>query len=474
VSLWHHARHIDRFDSTHHSPNTHLTGELLGLFYIGLTFPEFARAKRWTQRGRAVLTSELERQVLDDGMHFERSIGYHRYTAEFYLHFLLLARAAREPVSSAIAGRIRDLVAASWLTRRPDGTWPVIGDEDSGTTLLLGTGDAQSQSTILAVGSALFGERAWIPGADVSGRSGAWWLLDSDLWTSLGMMAPATGPISGSLPSAGYFVGRDSSEANGWYCLVDAGPHGGDGTGHAHTDLGHVEIARGRVHIVSDPGCASYTTNARQRDWCRSEAAHACLVVDDAPLAVPAGPFSWQRTSPTPVVLAGDDGAAWWCDLVYRRASRAGVVTHRRQVVLVRERGVLIADWIDAPAAVSFALHWPLAVEEGVLHGGHVRATGFAMQWALGRGESGGAVLERVRSSPGYGREQDSVLVRVPVRCAGHASIVTGFTEDEVALTTSTGPDGIIQCEIRGAEHRTVVMQPGHAPRVMATRDARG
>ena len=56
----------------------------------------------------------------------------------------------------------------------------------------------------IAVGAALVEERTWLEGVDASGRSGAWWLLDDELWASLGAMTPqAPGPSSGALRHAG-------------------------------------------------------------------------------------------------------------------------------------------------------------------------------------------------------------------------------------------------------------------------------
>ena len=59
-----HARHIVRYDSTHHSPNTHLTGEAIGLLYIANTFPAFSKARGWAARARRILRAEGKRQVL--------------------------------------------------------------------------------------------------------------------------------------------------------------------------------------------------------------------------------------------------------------------------------------------------------------------------------------------------------------------------------------------------------------------------
>jgi hypothetical protein len=44
AALWLHANHIRRYLSYYFSPNTHLTGEALGLFYAGTLFPEFRDA----------------------------------------------------------------------------------------------------------------------------------------------------------------------------------------------------------------------------------------------------------------------------------------------------------------------------------------------------------------------------------------------------------------------------------------------
>src|SRR5262249_38852217 len=61
------ALHLETFLSTYFSPNTHLTGEALGLFYIGTIFPEFKDSERWRHTGRGILSDQLERHVQSDG-----------------------------------------------------------------------------------------------------------------------------------------------------------------------------------------------------------------------------------------------------------------------------------------------------------------------------------------------------------------------------------------------------------------------
>ena len=59
-----HASHVAKYLSYYFSPNTHLTGEALGLFYAGILFPEFRGAGRWRKLGMKILVEESERQVL--------------------------------------------------------------------------------------------------------------------------------------------------------------------------------------------------------------------------------------------------------------------------------------------------------------------------------------------------------------------------------------------------------------------------
>ena len=436
AALTYHARHIVRFDSVHHSPNTHLTGEALGLLYIGLFFPELARAREWTALGQAMLDEELDHQVLPDGMHFERAAGYHRYTLEFYAHYLLLAGAFELPVTEHLRERVRALATASWLLRRPDNSWPVIGDEDSGDTLRLSSLPAQDQRPALVVAAALSGSA--VPNEDIASGA-AWWLLQDLEWNRLLELQQVGGeqpPIVGALPSAGYYVGREDASATAWYCVVDAGPHGGDRTGHAHTDLGHVEIAHGSDAIVVDPGCAVYTTDRSARDLARSERVHACLNVDGEPLAVPASAFSWTRLSPTPTASWGRSEELWWCELQYTRTLTSGTLTHRRQVVLARDAGVVVCDWLTGDVPSGCAIHWPLGadVDESCLEAATLTVGQHRVRWASAS-ERLSATLAPLTRSPGYGRAYAGRLLRVGIDATGPQTLASTFT---TATTTST------------------------------------
>jgi hypothetical protein len=353
--LWYVAegsRLLMAFDSVHHSPNTHLTGEALGLLYAGDCFPGLRDAARWRQRGVAVLTSEVVHQFLPDGMHYERATGYHRYHVDFYLHASMIARSRNETWDTAWAGPLRAALDASLALRRPDGTWPVLGDEDGGNVVGMWSPDATDQGAALALGFALFGETDWIAGLMPSARSRPWWFG----YAVTPMQPMVTASRSFHLPNAGYLGATDSS---GWYCLVDAGPHGGDGTGHAHTDLGHVEIAYQSTRVVVDPGSFVYGAIPDRRAHERSLAAHASLVVDDCLLAEPNGPFGWRSVAPTPSLDWRAEGATWMATLRYR-TGRQQSVDHVRKVALIHGVGVVVVDGLSGEGEHGVLLNWPL------------------------------------------------------------------------------------------------------------------
>src|SRR5439155_9729176 len=152
-----HASHVERYLSYYFSPNTHLTGEALGLVYAGVVFPELRAADRWRKVGTRILIEQSERQILADGVYFEQSACYQRYTAEIYLHFLVLAARNGIEIPTSVQARIQQLLDFLLAIRLPDGSLPQIGDADGGWLLPLARRAAHDARGVFAIGAALFG-----------------------------------------------------------------------------------------------------------------------------------------------------------------------------------------------------------------------------------------------------------------------------------------------------------------------------
>jgi Heparinase II/III-like protein/Heparinase II/III N-terminus len=306
--LYLHARHLERYLSTYFSPNTHLTGEALALYYAGALLPEFAAAPRWRETGRAILLEQLARQVHPDGVYFEQASQYHRYTTEFYLHFLLLASRRDDPAVPTVRASVQALLDHLLYLARPDGTIPLVGDDDGGRLVQLDARAPDDVRALLAAGAALFDRADFAAGAlagnETSGgvRSAdhlapMLWLLGAEGLRRFDALRPAApAAASRAFRDGGYFVMRDGWGARANYLVVDCGPHGTMNCGHAHADALAVSVAAGGRPALVDAG--TYTYSGPERNAFRATAAHNTVAVDGQSASVPGDePFQWRHVA---------------------------------------------------------------------------------------------------------------------------------------------------------------------------------
>jgi hypothetical protein len=275
--------HIEENLSQYFSPNTHLSGEALGLFVSALTLPELAGSPRRAGLGRRILLEEASRQVNSDGGHAELSAHYHRYSTDFYLLAALVARLTGDGAASALHDAAARQARFLRAIADDNGRLPRLGDDDGGQLFpvcggrssdcrdTLGSAAAVLNDPGLGVGDATE-ETFWFCGHAVSDR-------------------PAVAIGSASFPSTGYYVSRNAA---GDHLIFDAGRHGYLNGGHAHSDaLSLVLTTAGRPFLV-DAGTGTYTMDAAIRDRFRSTAIHNTIVLDGREQALPRGPFHWS------------------------------------------------------------------------------------------------------------------------------------------------------------------------------------
>ncbi|HVG19430.1 MAG TPA: alginate lyase family protein, partial [Blastocatellia bacterium] len=294
-----HARHVESYLSYYFSPNTHLTGEALGLFYLGTGLPEFSRAGRWREMGLGILLEQLPIHVREDGVYFEQTSYYHRYTVDFYTHLVALARAGGLTLPAIVEERLALALDHLMWTRRPDGAWPLIGDDDGGQLIKLGVRRPDDFRDSLATGAALFGRGDWKQGAGDAAMETLWLLGPDGLARYDGLEAHLPAGQGHAFSDGGYYVMRDGWGEDASFAIVDCGPHGATSCGHAHADALAVEFAAARADWLVDPGTFTYTADASARDEFRASPAHNTVTVDGESQSVPDGPFSWKHVAAT-------------------------------------------------------------------------------------------------------------------------------------------------------------------------------
>lgn len=222
----------------YHIQANHLQRNLSALVFAGLFFGGGLSA-RWRGRRAGQLWKEVREQVLEDGVHYERSPMYHAVLLGDLLLLLGMIEATGAlRVPDAVVQRVRGMVRATGALFRADGRLHLFNDAAEG----------------------MAPSRRWL---DSAARD----VLDEGVAETVGAIV---------LAEAGYF-GFDNGQGD--RLLIDCGAPGPDHQpGHAHCDLLSYELdVRGRPFIV-DSGTSGYADDPL-RSYLRSTRAHNTVVI---------------------------------------------------------------------------------------------------------------------------------------------------------------------------------------------------
>jgi uncharacterized heparinase superfamily protein len=233
----------------------HVIRNVRALLWGGAFF-EGADADRWRRVGEDLLEREIDRQILPDGTHYERSPYYH---AEVFGDLLECHRVTADgALRDRMGARLDDMASALvWLTG-PDGRLALF--KDGGERGALDPRELWGLWRDAPPG----GEGEAVEGARGEGRRP-------------GVGSEGNGPArGGGLPDAGYHGVRTP----GLGLTLFAGPVGApDQPGHGHADIFSFELAVGGVLFCVDTGTATYDAGPL-RDRCRSTRAHNTVTID--------------------------------------------------------------------------------------------------------------------------------------------------------------------------------------------------
>ncbi|HEY0376145.1 MAG TPA: alginate lyase family protein [Pyrinomonadaceae bacterium] len=432
--LYLHARHLETYLSTYFSPNTHLTGEALGLYYLGTALPEFREAARWRERGRDILLGELDKQVRADGVYFEQTSYYHRYTAEFYTHFYLLSRANGRAIERKLTDKLALLLDYLMYITRPDGTSPRVGDDDGGRLVMLDERAPNDFRSALATAAALFARGDYKQVAERATEE-TLWLLGPEGLRAFDAVEPARpAGESRAFEEGGYFVMRDGWAKNSNYLLVDCGPHGAVNSAHAHADALSIELAaRGRPLLV-DAGTYTYTGSPELRDLFRSSAMHNTVTVDDESSSVPGGTFQWLHVAHSTLRCWLTHPRFDYFEGAHDGYERlADPATHARSILFLKNRYWVMRDRVDSRGAHRYGLHFHFSPEADPRSG--VENEAAVVREAAGAGSGleiltfGGAVAARESwVSPCYGQRQPAPGFSISAEARGRHEFITFMT----------------------------------------------
>jgi len=273
-SMYYHGLHIERnLEYIDSECNTnHLLANYLGLFYIGLMFPELGRAQKWLSIGMKGLEKEICLQVADDGADYECSLSYHRLVLEIFLSALVLGKTNEVGFSETFVERLTKMVAFSAAMTAHSGKVPSFGDNDDGFIVKLANTDPHDHRALLDVAAQLFDvkvadnvekseERLWYLGTNTLGRWPGMVRRKSRLFKTTGYAV-----IQNERMHLVFNACGTSEKALG---------------GHKHNDLLSVNLEIDSVPFLIDAGTACYTSDYRLRNRSRSTTVHNTIAIDN-------------------------------------------------------------------------------------------------------------------------------------------------------------------------------------------------
>jgi hypothetical protein len=297
------GRYIERYLSTYFSPNTHLIGEAVALFFIGTLCPQIPSAPRWPQKGLAIVLAEAERQVRPDGVYFEQSLYYHVYALDFFLHTRVLAERngiATPKAFDEVLEKMLEVVRVLSRNGPPQG----FGDDDGGRLFDPRRNQTEHMADPLALGAALYEYETDPLRKAATLTEESIWLFGESALNAGGHVRPEL--LSEAFEDGGLYVIASRGHVDA-QMLIDAGPHGVGNGGHGHADALSVRLSLNQRSWLVDAGTHVYISSQagpkdqiknpaedHERNRFRGTAAHNTLRVDGLDQAIPKGPFAWN------------------------------------------------------------------------------------------------------------------------------------------------------------------------------------
>jgi uncharacterized heparinase superfamily protein len=468
-----HGRYIERYLSTYFSPNTHLLGEAVALFFLGTLYPQMPGAARWKESGWRIVLHEAGRQVRPDGVYFEQSLHYHVYALDFFLYArVLAARNGMEipPAYDQALGRMLDVVAALAQAGPAEG----FGDDDGGRLWNPRRNRTEQMTDPLVLGAVIYDRE--FSAAQLTEE--AIWLFGDRAVEELSRARPTPAAQSLVFPDGGLYVLADS-QPYAQTLVVDAGPQGVGRSGHGHADALSLRLTMNGRRWLVDSGSGVYISkDPADRNTLRGTGAHNTMRVDGVDQAVADEPFSWTHIPATQAEnwIAGKS-FTYFVGSHNGYARLADPVVHRRHVLKIAGGPWLVRDVATAcgvaglcpagtgqspvatpkstKAAHELEIRWHIAPDLEVrtagagrveISKGGVQSSESVLSLIVPKETAWHTEVSRTLLSPSYGAFQPAPLVRCHARVELPAETATALVphcgairqEDQASLASTT------------------------------------
>ena len=262
LSLYQHGWFIyNNLEQTIPYSNNHLFSDFAGLTFLSLLFRNTKRGREWNKYVVSALYEEIRRQIFPSGVHYERSVSYHRLMTEMVLASLYVLKRNKISIPADIEYRASSMLAYISSYTKENHLSPLVEDNDDGRFLPFVRRDFRQHDYLLDS----FSAEHLIIAADVEPIP-----FEQERASKI-------------YKDAGHAVLRKEEV----YLFVTNGEQSSYevsrltvGT-HTHNDKLSFELSLGDNDVIVDPGAYVYTPNPEMSNEFRSTIKHNTVFVDE-------------------------------------------------------------------------------------------------------------------------------------------------------------------------------------------------
>lgn len=262
--------------------NNHYASDLVGLLFLSQIFPENNYSKKWWNFALPEFYKEVREQVLPSGVHFEKSISYHRLMTELFAYSFFLLKRIDECVPIDVEYRIKSMFDFVAHYTKPNGLAPMISDNDDGRLLPFYKYDLRDHRYLLSLAALIHEPRYKYYKNECAIDN--YFLYGNDCNKKYRQINSTVNVLLSSYhQDAGFAILRSEDiylfVANGGLDKYENSTIKPLGT-HTHADLLSFELAIGENDVFVDPGAYIYTANAKTNIEFRSTRKHNTIAID--------------------------------------------------------------------------------------------------------------------------------------------------------------------------------------------------
>ena len=410
----------------------HYLSDLVGLVYLGVVLPG-KEPRKWLKKAVEEIITEIDIQILPDGVHWELAPSYHRLVAEMLLSTLILCRDNGIDIPKATLERVELMCVYMLHYIKPNGLCPLVRDADDGRLHLLGNNEFRDHRHLLPV-AGLFFENSELLSHFPHYSEDALWLMGVKGHRKYAVIEKNNMPLkSAAFCQAQYFVMRGADGTHVFISCANVGMNGHYG-GHAHSDCLSFELFFGNETFITDSGSYVYSAEPEWRNRFRSTEFHNTLRVDKTDINTfsPTVLFGMENNAkPKIIEWISEDGFDYLVAEHFGYTRLANGVIHRREFYFDKISDVLlVTDSVlgNGEHLLEFFLHFNPDVACQRMNGLLVLSKADKQVYVNVRGLDGWDVrIEEAWVSERYGKKRPSKRCVISKHCSVPTELTVAF-----------------------------------------------